>query len=349
VSDHHEWIGIGTKSAKRKCALVVGYLGSNYKGLQLDEKSTLKFIEGELRDALVRVSAISELNSISLSKVDWSRSSRTDKGVHASKVIISLKIEIPQPLIDQEDSEIDKAKYPSPNRLIMEPIRFKRLVEAVNIQLPADIRVFSCTLVNNRFNARDVCKWRAYKYILPASLLTAKVDPGITHDDSQSGDSRDLNTEVGVEHIHNNNHDDHDFTINFQRFKQALLEMEGSHSFHNYNNLSGRDIKKSRKQESDRMWALNNRHASSSPSSISSQSTTTLDLSDAVVQGPEEEGVDKDVYFDSDEGGEMYSLSDDDDDDDDDKNQDSDISSVESTVFEVKLRNKPYGDDCALL
>lgn len=336
VSATQDWIGSGTnttKFLKRKCALVVGYVGSNYSGLQLDEKNTaLKFIEGELRDALLKVSAISEANSVSLAKIDWSRSSRTDKGVHASKVIISMKLEIPQQWLDRVD---DKQEH----RLAMEPVRFKRLVDAVNMHLPPDIRVFSCMLVNNRFNAREICRWRAYKYILPASVLTMKVvEPASDtllsslEDDDDSSQSDNRSGEV------DDDDSGDDFLTNFQRFNTALMEMQGCHSFHNYNKLSTRDIKRSmdstRKQEFDRMRALNNRHASS----------TTTSLAD--------EGDDN----------EIHSLAaDDDDDDDDDRDdeaqdvdidvdqQDVDSPSVQPLLIDDdKRRDKPYGDEYAL-
>lgn len=341
VSATQEWIGSGTtttttKFIKRKCALVVGYVGSNYTGLQLDEKNTaLKFIEGELRDALVRVSAISEANSMSLSKIDWSRSSRTDKGVHASKVIISMKLEIPQQWLDEEDSNPVIDKIPV-HRLAMKPVRFKRLVDAVNMHLPTDIRVFSCILVNNRFNAREICQWRAYKYILPASMLTMKiVDPSSDailaslEDDSRGHNNRGAMSE----------HDDgtgDNFLTNFQRFNTALIEMQGCHSFHNYNKLSTRDIKRSmdstRKQEFNRMRALNTRHTSSASSEASSSiSSTASESSDSPV-------VDDNV------------------DDRDDEAVDADVDQHDldshpmqlSLIRDDKPRHKPYGDEYAL-
>lgn len=331
LSATQEWIGSGdittTKFIKRKCALVVGYVGSNYTGLQLDEKNTaLKFIEGELRDALVRVSAISETNSMSLAKIDWSRSSRTDKGVHASKVIISMKLEIPQKWFNEVDS-----MEPHEHRLTMEPVRFKRLVDAVNMHLPSDIRVFSCVLVNSRFNAREICKWRAYKYILPASMLTMKVvDP--TSDAilaSLEDDSRGISDQGAM-----SEHDDgtgDNFLTNFQRFNTALNEMQGCHSFHNYNKLSTRDIKRSmdstRKQEFDRMRALNTRHTSSSSEASSSISSTASESSDSPVV-------------------------DDNDDDRDDEAEDADMDQHDldshpvqlSLIGDDKPKDKPYGE-----
>lgn len=341
VSATQEWIGSGTtptKFIKRKCALVVGYVGSNYTGLQLDEKNTaLKFIEGELRDALVRVSAISEANSMSLSKIDWSRSSRTDKGVHASKVIISMKLEIPQQWLDEEDSKTVIGKIPA-HRLAMEPVRFKLLVDAVNMHLPSDIRVFSCLLVNNRFNAKEICKWRAYKYILPASMLTMKVvDPtsdavlASLEDDSRGHNNRGAMSE----------HDDgtgDNFLTNFQRFNTALIEMQGCHSFHNYNKLSARDIKRSmdstRKQEFDRMRALNTRNTSSS----SSSSEASLSISSTASESSDSPAVD------------------DNDDDRDDEAEDADVGQHDldshpvqlSLIGDDKPRHKPYGDEYAL-
>lgn len=349
MSATQEWIGSGTttKFFKRKCALVVGYVGSNYSGLQLDEKNNaLKFIEGELRDALVRVSAISETNSMSLAKIDWSRSSRTDKGVHASKVIISVKLEIPQQWLDDDDGVDGKSeadKMIQAHRLSMEPIRFKRLVDAVNMYLPSDIRVFSCTLVNNRFNARDICRWRAYKYILPASVLTMKVvdpvsDAAIL---ASIGDNSQSDSDRGIKPEHDDDTGDDNFLTSFQRFNTALMEMQGCNSFHNYNKLSTRDIKRSldstRKQEFDRMRALNTRHT---PSTKTTPSSSSVD--------------------DDDDDSEMHSWAVDDDNDvdnddldDEAKNidvnqQDSDSPPVQpSLIGDDKPRDKQYGNEYA--
>lgn len=77
------------KLVKRKVALVAGYLGTGYHGVQLNKD--VPTIEHELREAIFKAGAMRESNFVDLSKIDWSRSSRTDKGVHAGCIVVRLK------------------------------------------------------------------------------------------------------------------------------------------------------------------------------------------------------------------------------------------------------------------
>lgn len=76
----------GAKLVKRKVAMVAGYSGTGYSGVQLN--AHVHTIEHELRDAVFRVGAMRESNFEDLGKIDWSRSSRTDKGVHAGCIVV---------------------------------------------------------------------------------------------------------------------------------------------------------------------------------------------------------------------------------------------------------------------
>lgn len=85
---------------KHKIALVAGFIGSRYYGLQMDPTCTdgsrfLPTIENELRLALLKGQYIKPENAIDLSKINWSRSSRTDKGVHANRVVFCGHLEMP--------------------------------------------------------------------------------------------------------------------------------------------------------------------------------------------------------------------------------------------------------------
>lgn len=78
---------------KRKVALVVGYVGTGYYGLQFNQRMAhLPTIEGEIEDALFRAGHIAESNYRDLAKIGWSRSSRTDKGVHAARLVLNAKL-----------------------------------------------------------------------------------------------------------------------------------------------------------------------------------------------------------------------------------------------------------------
>ncbi|GMG17304.1 unnamed protein product [Phytophthora fragariaefolia] len=74
------------KLVKRKVAIVSGYMGTGYHGLQLNEN--VETIEDEIRRAIFQAGAMRESNFEDLGKIDWARSSRTDKGVHASCIVV---------------------------------------------------------------------------------------------------------------------------------------------------------------------------------------------------------------------------------------------------------------------
>ncbi|POM63242.1 tRNA pseudouridine(38-40) synthase, partial [Phytophthora palmivora] len=140
------------KLVKRKVAIVSGYMGTGYHGLQLNDN--VETIEDEIRRAIFKAGAMRESNFEDLGKIDWARSSRTDKGVHAGCIVFSGKL-----LIDEE-SKVDPVSG-----------RVQGLTEALNASLPDNIRVFSCTRVNKRFSARKNCVLREYEYFMPLSFL----------------------------------------------------------------------------------------------------------------------------------------------------------------------------------
>lgn len=78
---------------KMKIALVIQYVGSEYFGLQIipekeEHGKIYNTIELELANSLIKVGAIKESNGLILKKSSWNRSSRTDKKVHAAKMVI---------------------------------------------------------------------------------------------------------------------------------------------------------------------------------------------------------------------------------------------------------------------
>lgn len=59
----------------------VGYVGTNYRGLQMQrDESSLPTIEEELEAAIYKAGGIRDSNYGNLHKIGWARSSRTDKG-----------------------------------------------------------------------------------------------------------------------------------------------------------------------------------------------------------------------------------------------------------------------------
>ncbi|CAN9298014.1 unnamed protein product [Alternaria alternata] len=122
---------------KRKVAVMIGYSGTGYKGMQIDYKQ--KTIEGDLFNAFVAAGAISKANASDPKKSSLVRCARTDKGVHAAGNIVSLKL-----IIEEED-----------------------IVDKINSHLPDQIRVWGIQRTIGSFSCYQACDSRWYEYLIP--------------------------------------------------------------------------------------------------------------------------------------------------------------------------------------
>lgn len=239
---------------KRKVAVMIGYCGTGYHGMQYNPPNDT--IEKELFEAFVRAGAISKANSTDLKKNGFQRAARTDKGVHAGGNVISLKLII-------EDPDIK---------------------EKINKELPEQIRVWDISRVNKAFDCRKMCSSRWYEYLLPTySLIGPKPSsylykeiaaskeeiPGVIEDDVESTEFWDLFhkevdskfTKEELEEISSfvmpkENFDENNPTYQkckaykkletkhkrayriskerLERFRSALKQYEGTYNFHNF-------------------------------------------------------------------------------------------------------------------
>jgi tRNA pseudouridine38-40 synthase len=116
---------------------MMGYAGSGYKGMQMmpDQKT----IEGDLFEAFVKAGAISKANADDPKKSAFVRCARTDKGVHAAGNVISLKL-----IIEDE-----------------------KIVQKINENLPAQIRVWGIERTIGSFSCYQACDSRWYEYLIP--------------------------------------------------------------------------------------------------------------------------------------------------------------------------------------
>ncbi|KAF2477570.1 pseudouridine synthase [Lindgomyces ingoldianus] len=122
---------------KRKVAVMLGYSGTGYRGMQIDKKH--KTIEGDLFSAFVAAGAISKANADDPKKSSLVRCARTDKGVHAAGNVISLKLII-------EDSDI---------------------VQKINSHLSPQIRIWGIQRTTGSFSCYQACDSRWYEYLIP--------------------------------------------------------------------------------------------------------------------------------------------------------------------------------------
>ncbi|RVD85690.1 uncharacterized protein DFL_004001 [Arthrobotrys flagrans] len=122
---------------KKKVAVLIGYCGTGYRGMQLNPPT--KTIEGDLFAAFVAAGAISKANSDDPKKSSLVRCARTDKGVHAAGNVISLKLIIESPT----------------------------LIEDINAQLVPQIRIWDIIPTTNGFSCYQFCDSRVYEYLVP--------------------------------------------------------------------------------------------------------------------------------------------------------------------------------------
>lgn len=136
-----EEIAAEGRRPKRKVAVMIGYAGTGYKGMQVNNGE--KTIEKDLFDAFVAAGAISKANADDPKKSSLVRCARTDKGVHAAGNMISLKL-----IIEDED-----------------------VIEKINAALPDQIRVWGIERTNNAFSCYQSCDSRWYEYLMPSYCL----------------------------------------------------------------------------------------------------------------------------------------------------------------------------------
>ncbi|KAF2718216.1 pseudouridine synthase [Polychaeton citri CBS 116435] len=126
------------KRPKRKVAVMVGYSGTGYKGMQLSASE--RTIEGDLFLAFVKAGAISKVNADDPKKTSLVRCARTDKGVHAAGNMISLKL-----IIEDDD-----------------------IVSKINSHLSPQIRVWGIERTIGSFSCYQACDSRWYEYLIPS-------------------------------------------------------------------------------------------------------------------------------------------------------------------------------------
>ncbi|KAF8074960.1 pseudouridine synthase [Lyophyllum atratum] len=213
---------------KRRCALLIGFCGSGYSGMQIQPDHT-KTIEGVLFQAMVRAGAVSQDNADDPVKIGLARAARTDAGVHAAGNLVSLKMITTVP--DVPD-----------------------IVARINEELPPEIRLWGYVRVQNSFNARMVCDSRKYTYFFPSYLLLPpKPGSGLDRSLQQYVASLSFDPEVQAADREKMLHpfwadadlSGHDEELarkrawrvapaQVERLRDIVKKFEGTHNFHNF-------------------------------------------------------------------------------------------------------------------
>jgi len=116
----------------RRIKLILAYDGTNFSGWQIQKKE--RTVQGELEKAL---------NQLHKHEIRVTAAGRTDAGVHARGQVCHF----------DSDASIPEKKYR----------------EALNSILPADVRILSSNIVDNRFHARFSAKERSYRYFIKSA------------------------------------------------------------------------------------------------------------------------------------------------------------------------------------
>ncbi|KAJ4290015.1 tRNA pseudouridine synthase 1 [Collariella sp. IMI 366227] len=136
-----EEIAAEERRPKKKVAVLIGYAGTGYHGIQINHKE--KTIEGDIFAAFVAAGAISKANADDPKKSSLVRCARTDKGVHAAGNVLSLKL-----IVEDED-----------------------IVDKINQHLPEQIRIWGIQRTSNGFSCYQACDSRWYEYLMPSYSL----------------------------------------------------------------------------------------------------------------------------------------------------------------------------------
>ncbi|XP_049851449.1 uncharacterized protein LOC126326047 [Schistocerca gregaria] len=147
--------------SKRKVLIRVAYLGTRYFGSSKQPQQDVPTVEDSLEKALFASKLISPSNFGRLSKIGWSSSSRTDRGVHSLFSCFCAKLEYDWVRLDHGNG---RYTYDIADQCLLLP-------NLVNSHLPSDIRVLAAAPVPSSFDAKRFCVRREYEYLLPYSVL----------------------------------------------------------------------------------------------------------------------------------------------------------------------------------
>ncbi|KAJ8441876.1 hypothetical protein Cgig2_034135 [Carnegiea gigantea] len=243
---------------KKKVVMRVGYVGTNYRGLQKQRDENIRTIEEALEHALYNVGGIHDRNYGNLHKIAWVKSSRTDKGVHSLATTISLKLEIP-----------DYAWRNDPDGVA--------LANIVNSNLPDDIRVFSILPSQRRFDPRRECHVRNYSYLLPAEII------GITDNSSTAEVDYHISDFNGILSTFEGEHPFHNYTAR-SKYQKRPLRGHSKRRDKLYCEVLPAEIEEI---NGDSHFSNDETDASSDEELV----TSSLDYSDSDVRVPSEDGL----------------------------------------------------------
>lgn len=200
---------------KKKIAMVVGYKGTNFHGNQIQPDEAT--VEGVLWEALKQTKAVMESNKKDPRKIGWSRTSRTDRGVHALVNLVECKLHAYEELV------------PELNELLK------------NKDGENDVMVHGYSRVTGSFKARVTCDAREYWYLLPTFVFNRKDQVLSYLEDSPKNiellDQRMF--EIPIEELNQRVDPSYRMSEEDRTFVNDIMKkFHGTHFFHNFTKLS---------------------------------------------------------------------------------------------------------------
>jgi len=162
----------------KKVACMLSFSGKDYYGMQRNPGDDIKTIEDEFLAALSKSGQIDPDWEKAPQKAFFVRASRTDKGVSAARMVVSLK------MLQEEDT-----------------------IEKVNNVLPCDIKLQHIVRVTKNFNCQSQADARTYLYLTPTFAFSPVTD--IVSEDWRCGENTiaEVNNVfkhyLGVHYYHN--------------------------------------------------------------------------------------------------------------------------------------------------
>ena len=203
------------KHPKRKVALLLGFVGTRYGGMQMNKGQ--RSLHAEIELALYKAQFISKDNFGFPEKVSWSNSARTDKGVHSCAQICSVKL-----LLPTDDLNVIR--------------------ERINQSLPDDIAVLDIVRTPRAFCARTQRSKVRYQYMLPSYVLQHRStlqklfqdNNLIEQEDNNKRENQNPLTIQEIQTLHQQLRHYRASEENIQQLKQALQRYVGTNKYHNY-------------------------------------------------------------------------------------------------------------------
>jgi tRNA pseudouridine(38-40) synthase len=130
---------------KQKMVFFVGYNGAAFHGLQ--KNPGVVTVEESLEKTLHEAGFISDDNFGDFFKSNWTRASRTDKGVHAAMNGVALKVNIHDKFLSDEVTDEDRAQGKLKLKFM---ISQEKVTNAINSLIHKDIRVFGNSLLTQK-------------------------------------------------------------------------------------------------------------------------------------------------------------------------------------------------------